>query len=756
MRECPKCGNCAEDSLLVCPSDGNSMTLSIPGPCTLDGKYLIVKRLGRGGMGSVYLSMHIALNRRFAIKLVTPSCSGNKSYQSYFRTEAQALGRLRNSNIVGVTDFGVDSREDGLPYLVMDFLEGMSLAEFLLQNGPLTPTSALAILEQIANAVDYAHKQGVLHRDLKPANIYLANDLSGNPVVKVLDFGLARLFENPDSLELAPEVENSECPQKNAGSPDHHERLDLESGVTDPHQSDFSEALTIPMAFGNSEVETVAAAQNPNDLVGTPGYMAPEIVSQKRAGTSVDTYSFGMMAYEMVAGRLPFEGPASAVMSLHVRTPPPPPSRFNAEIPGTMDAAFLAPLAINPNDRPSSLRAAVDGIRRTIDSQAYQKWCEREVPRRLKMTVVIALLGIVLSAILPLFNAVAAIEYRLEDARISLMRPRAPDPRILLIGLDEATLDDGAANFFQRADRFVQGVDGVFKAGASGIAIDLILPRRFSESESLSKVILNHRKNLVVALFASSGGQLRGWECLSELTRSMYSSNSELAAQFGIVNFEPDSDGRIRRFQTRIRSENGLYLEPIAVHLHRWMTSSPMKTGLARIDFSVDQTTLSRLPWSELNRQLVENPSMFKDRYVIIGSDTAGHEDLRLIPSIRGRTNQISGPELHAILLQTLLDGEPIRSIPTYLWLWIFLALLGVSVWSLLRTPRQLYAWCIVVATLFAGLGFGVYLGLQGLMIPLAAPGIAFLTIVVSASIGRRLLSPIPKTPTDLGVASAY
>jgi serine/threonine-protein kinase len=271
----------------------------------------------------------------------------------------------------------------------MDYLEGTSLAEFLQREGPLSPATALPIIEQIANAVDYAHRQGVLHRDLKPANIFLVNDTSGHPIVRVLDFGLAHLIQNPDRMRVAPEASILKARPNSLVSQDHIETLPLEGKVTGISQSDFSKASTLPISVQNSALETIPDDTNPNDVVGTSGYMAPEVVNQVGAGTSVDVYAFGMTVYEMLAGRLPFTGPISEVLSLQVSTPPPPPSTLNPSIPGALDDAILAPLAKNPADRPASLRSAVDGVRRSIEWQAYQIWREREVPGECQVLQVI-------------------------------------------------------------------------------------------------------------------------------------------------------------------------------------------------------------------------------------------------------------------------------------------------------------------------------------------------------------------------------
>ncbi|MBI3649503.1 MAG: protein kinase [Acidobacteria bacterium] len=161
---------------------------------TLDGKYLLDKLLGQGGMGAVFLATHLGTKRPVALKVIAPQFMANEEVGERFRREAEAAGRLRHPNVVNVTDFGVTNLgKEPLAYLVMEYLDGHSLGDMLKEKGRLPLDFVVEIVEQICLAIGKAHQQGIIHRDLKPDNIWLQPDGRGGYLVKVLDFGLAKL-----------------------------------------------------------------------------------------------------------------------------------------------------------------------------------------------------------------------------------------------------------------------------------------------------------------------------------------------------------------------------------------------------------------------------------------------------------------------------------------------------------------------------------------------------------------------------------
>lgn len=175
----------------------------------LDGKYSIERQLGKGGMGTVYLSTHIGTGRPVALKVIAPDFMKRSEFVERFRREAKAAGRLRHPNVVDVTDFGFAKDEQGrdIAYLVMEYLDGCTLGEVLEEEKKLPVSFTIDILEQVCSAVAEAHKQGIIHRDLKPDNIWLEPNQRGGYTVKVLDFGIAKLeeaqfAENAESIEI--------------------------------------------------------------------------------------------------------------------------------------------------------------------------------------------------------------------------------------------------------------------------------------------------------------------------------------------------------------------------------------------------------------------------------------------------------------------------------------------------------------------------------------------------------------------------
>lgn len=164
---------------------------------TIDHKYRIESLLGRGGMGAGFRAVHLGTDRVVALKVIAPSLAEQPEYLARFSREARACGRLRHPGIVDVTDFGIANHNGrSLAYLVMEFLDGSTLADTLKQQ-PRPPLPwVIDILEQVCSAVEEAHRLGILHRDLKPENIWLEPNRRGGYSVKVLDFGLAKLGQD--------------------------------------------------------------------------------------------------------------------------------------------------------------------------------------------------------------------------------------------------------------------------------------------------------------------------------------------------------------------------------------------------------------------------------------------------------------------------------------------------------------------------------------------------------------------------------
>jgi serine/threonine-protein kinase len=256
------------------------------------GEYVVEAPIGRGGMGVVYRATHKIIGKSAAIKVLHRAADERQARRLI--AEARAVNQICHENIVDVFDFGV--LHDGRPFVVMELLLGTPLDALLVPEKPMSVVDALHIVGPIAGALQAAHSQGIVHRDLKPANIYLTDNGAHRPIVKLLDFGIAKFLD-----------------------------------------ADSNQGLTTD-----------------GMVLGTLAYMAPEIASGKDVSVQVDTYSLGVMLYQMLVGSLPFTGANSLeTLYAHVHTPPPTPTEKHVKLPQSLETLLLKMLAKKPKDRPS-------------------------------------------------------------------------------------------------------------------------------------------------------------------------------------------------------------------------------------------------------------------------------------------------------------------------------------------------------------------------------------------------------------------
>jgi len=313
MVTCPSCQAEFPDGALVCEHDGTSLVTSadelpaasneLLAPGTVVGEYRIVSVLGEGGFGAVYKAEHPVIGKSAAIKVVKREYSSNQEMTLRFVSEARAVNQIRHRNIIDIFNFG--ALEDGRQYYVMELLDGMTLDALIDQRGRLSFADAQPIFRQLARALAAAHAAGIAHRDLKPENVFVAFDEDGAPTAKLLDFGLAKLLGTGMSI--------------------HRTR----SGV--------------PM--------------------GTPLYMSPEQVYGRDVDHRTDIYAFGIMAFQMLTGELPFFG--SSVMEVMVKQTAadrPKASAVCPDVPRELDEPLKRMMAKDPDGRPSGILEAVDEL----------------------------------------------------------------------------------------------------------------------------------------------------------------------------------------------------------------------------------------------------------------------------------------------------------------------------------------------------------------------------------------------------------
>jgi serine/threonine protein kinase len=305
MKTCPKCRTQYPDTNTLCPSDGVALEKtddSLLGQ-TLAGKYRIEDRLSEGGMGTVYRGTHVLMDKTVAVKVLRPSLAADEKIVARFSREARAASRISHPHALSVTDFG--EAENGVVFLVMEYLDGKTLKEIIREGGPMSLPRIVEILRQVGGALDAAHSEGVVHRDLKSDNIMLLSS-SGTDYAKVLDFGIAKIKEA--------------------------------DGAYDP-------GLTAP------------------DLViGTPQYMSPEQCSQSPdIDARSDIYSLGVILYELLVGHVPFTGESpTAIMLKHLQEPAPSVLDERSDVPRSVGAVVARALAKEPAARYQAVSELVD------------------------------------------------------------------------------------------------------------------------------------------------------------------------------------------------------------------------------------------------------------------------------------------------------------------------------------------------------------------------------------------------------------
>jgi eukaryotic-like serine/threonine-protein kinase len=275
---------------------------------TLSGRYETGEKLGTGGMSNVYKATDRILERTVAVKVLAEHLSDDERFVARFKREALAVAKLIHPNIVQVYDTGVD---EGRHYIVMEYVEGRSGAQILQRHGPVEPEIAAEIGIQACAGLDYAHRRGIIHRDVKPGNLMIVGGPvgGGEMIVKLTDFGIARAIEQTRITQVG-------------------------------------------------------------SVVGTAAYLAPEQVRGEEATPATDVYALGVVLYQFLTGRLPYEGSSLAELAVRQQNEKPlPPSTYNSDVPETLGAAVLRALEGDPNRRYASADELAQGLHRGLEGE---------------------------------------------------------------------------------------------------------------------------------------------------------------------------------------------------------------------------------------------------------------------------------------------------------------------------------------------------------------------------------------------------
>jgi predicted Ser/Thr protein kinase len=302
---CPQCGTEYETGDRFCPKDGSPLRPKTGGDPLIGrviaDRYLVLARLGEGGMGRVYLAEHVKMTRQCAIKVMNPSLMHDSESLARFAREASSAARILHPNVAAVFDYG---EADKIVYLVMEYVDGESLSA-ILAHGAIDPRRAIDIARQIADGLSAAHELGIVHRDLKPDNVIVASNRTGKETPKVVDFGIAKAL--------------SDSPQ---------------------------DALT-----------------RSGLVIGTPEYMSPEQLLGDPVDARADIYSLGCILYQMLTGVQPFAAESREQMiRRRLHEAPPHVRDVLPEIPRRLDTLIVHMLARSPGDRLASAAVARDAL----------------------------------------------------------------------------------------------------------------------------------------------------------------------------------------------------------------------------------------------------------------------------------------------------------------------------------------------------------------------------------------------------------
>src|SRR5437763_3636794 len=271
---------------------------------TFLGRYETFKLLGEGGMGRVYLARQTDLGRQVVIKVMHDHVAADPKFRERFARETLAMARFQHPYAVTLYDASLSDPQG--PCIVMEYIKGATLDNILAAGGPLQPARVARLLRMLCEVLQVAHAESIIHRDLKPANLMIVDPNTPYELLKVMDFGLAKLLGTESQANMR-----------------------------------------------------LSAVSNNDFAVGTPGYMCPEQARGEEMDHRGDLYSVGVILYELLTGQLPFAGKSTMdVLLAHATEEPPPFARFSAglKVPLAVERVVQACLAKDPNDRPRSAR----------------------------------------------------------------------------------------------------------------------------------------------------------------------------------------------------------------------------------------------------------------------------------------------------------------------------------------------------------------------------------------------------------------
>ncbi|MBN2495621.1 MAG: serine/threonine protein kinase [Deltaproteobacteria bacterium] len=434
MRICPECHQRYPDALSHCPRDGSLLqeldtrssesqpgedqaAAALPADYDLDnrvvGPYRLEEVLAEGGMGVIFQAEHIRLGRKVALKMLRPEYATNRTAIARFFREARAVNAIHHEHIIEITDFIEEAEGDN--YYVMELLEGKSLKELLASTGALPVPRALSIGLQIADALQAVHEAGIVHRDLKPSNVFLIHRYDNPDYVKLLDFGVAKVLDQPED--------------------DIHRTVD-------------------------------------GTVLGTAAYMSPEQAMGRPVDARTDIYSLGVVIFEMLTGQLPIDGDNfSEIISRKLSQEPLRPSQLpgpGSRVPDTLEKILMQCLMRDPSARFASMAELNFALRRVgrAGSVIIEPRASSAPAKRRRSLLLPGLLTFALALALALMAGIFFLQA--PDPPPADPRPPEPDRAAAEPKPDRATVEDPAD---RQAETQAARVDIRFESRPPGAAV---------------------------------------------------------------------------------------------------------------------------------------------------------------------------------------------------------------------------------------------------------------------------------------------
>ncbi len=397
--------------------------------------------------------------------------------------------------------------------------------------------------------------------------------------------------------------------------------------------------------FGVAEL--LDTGSGPRPMMGTPAYMSAAQLNREPITESADHHALSVMTYELLTGTLPYGWKPSEVKARQ-QEPPPKLSAANPALPGELDEAVRAGM-MKAFPRAADWVAPLEAAWREA---RVRQWRAREIPVRLVIAVALALLLASAATWFGRLPPFQNLEYQTEDLRFRLRPERAPDSRLALVSIDDATLAADETPLTARADQAGEFLERIFSGQPEAVALDLLLPEQWGRSVSFQKMILNHSGRLKLALLSTRDGASVGLDCISPLVAGVLGTDG-ISRLFAFANIDDGEPVRLGRYGYTDRTN---FVRPSLAASLTGRDGGP--GGAFRLDQSIRLQGLTRWSWKDLPRV---DPAVFRGRYVLVGAEYSGSEDVYKIPQRGGGVREVSGLELHAYIAATILEGTPIR-----------------------------------------------------------------------------------------------